>query len=41
MRALYDNMGYQEPWRDTRSALKVDAAVEQGPPLRRLRTSSP
>ena len=33
--ALYDNMGYQELWRDTRSALKVDASVEQGPPLRR------
>ena len=33
--ALYEDMGYQELWRDTRSALKVDASVEQGPPLRR------
>ena len=33
--ALYEALGFQELWRDTRSALAIEPAVKEGPPLRR------
>jgi len=33
--ALYEDDGFQELWRAPRSALEVDDAVDDGPPLKR------